>query len=149
MLHAFWVDPVSPVLDAKQVGLTLVSVLLFLGSLALQIAVNNKLQTVDKVRDGVQVNSDDIAALKAMVDALKTKVESASFEAHEQWGKLNDLEQHVRENTLRMGDIKSSMESISHQQTVQATTQLGQQQQTQKVIDSLIEVLQDNHAGRD
>lgn len=149
MLHMlFWIDPVSPVLDAKQIGLTLVSVLLFIGSVTLQIAINNKLQTLssdlDEVKGIVESNGHEMNSVKGTCEALKVQVEDAGAEAHEQWGKLNDLEQNVRENALRMADVKASAETISHQLTILATAQLSQQQQTQKVIDSLIDVLQDH-----
>lgn len=149
MLHIFaWVDPVSPVLDAKQLGLTFVSVMLFIGALALQIAINSKLQTIVddiavlKVKG--ETNDKEVGVIKTACEALKVQITNASDEAHEQWSKLNDLEQTTRDSALRVEDIKDSAGTISHQLTVLATSQLNQTQQTQKVIDSLIEVLQDH-----
>lgn len=153
MLHMLsLVDPVSPVLDAKQVGLTLVSVMLFIGSATLQFAINNKLQTIssdnDEIKTSIEAIDKDLSFIKVACDALKLQIETAADEAHEQWGKLNALEQQMQQNANRMIDVKGTSETISHQLTVLATAQLNQQQQTQRVIDSLIEVLQD-HLPRD
>lgn len=139
-------------MESKELGLALVSVLLFIGATVYNVLVNNKLQDIKNEQDDMKTQfSDNMTKVSDRLDDIEDGVKEngnvgniAYQEVHEQWSRLNTVHQLMNENTIRLADVSDAVKDVAHQQTVLATSQLSQAQQHEKVVAGLLDVLQDH-----
>jgi hypothetical protein len=134
-------DPITPVLDGKLIGLTTVSVLLFIGSTIMMYLIKERLARIEERQ------KEDAEAIKGVgetLDKVQSEIENVKKEDHEQWAVIVEGVSIGKENNLRLHDLNETLDGIAHQQTQIATAQLNAVQTTQRVIDGLIQALNDH-----
>lgn len=141
MTLAYVGDPISYVLDGKLIGLALVSVVLFIGSSILQYLINDKLGAIKTTNASIE---DGIVTILSNQKKLQESSDRLSGESHEQWTKINETNNLVRENHMRIQDMSKDVDTVLGHQATLASAQVNSNQNTQKVIEQLISVLQDH-----
>jgi adenylosuccinate synthase len=137
-----FLDPISTLLDPKSLTIGIATLGLYISTLVSQFKLNDKISRI--LTNQGKKQDEDIDTEKERIKAIGT-LEGIGKTIEDIERKIEKVIQYIQEKRIILDALSENIRETERQQTILATAQLNQTQQTGRVIDSLFKALTEHN----